>query len=517
MVERGKSENSGFPLWLKICIFCMCFLEVLFLVVIYILVLLGVVSGNAFWDATLSMTMSNIVSFIGIAVAVWAGLNISIAVQRKELSEAIEKATTAEKKADEAKDIAEGAKPKLESINDWNTKIEAARKTEFLIELEKMSYDELSKWLFKQFQQREGIDPSPCSWADLVALEREFRLVDISYREERMKDDELFVGIVNGCTDRFGKFKMISTDPFLKAYATVRLGDLFYYKGKKTHNNEAFRNAIEKYKDNTLVMAFWGSDCMDFDLLIESLKNHKSDKANLAAYFCNTIGDAYKESKNYKEAVQYCEMAVSLSDQDLDAMETYERNLGAALEMKNASRLNEDGVFNEIMSHYENAARVLLKEKNVQVRASLLDKHINCLMGLPCKVDLEVDETNNHFRTKKIDDLVKELVNVGNEEYWRIEDSNEQLGDIASTAISMFPRNSLGYLYDAIFWRNNFILSKATNEDEQVDAIRVAKSKLANQCPRPNKVEQLILNDLEEVLRYIGNATNNQGSKTSKE
>lgn len=102
--DTEKSKTAGkFPVFIQILIGLICTLEMIFLSAIFVLVLKKKAEVDMFLGATLSMAFSNVVAIVGVAVAVWAGLNISNAVQRNEIAEINEKAKESKKLVDEAK------------------------------------------------------------------------------------------------------------------------------------------------------------------------------------------------------------------------------------------------------------------------------------------------------------------------------------------------------------------------------------------------------------------------------
>lgn len=81
----NKNTNRYFPEWVSTLIVIISILDVLFIIALFVLSFFDKISLKLFEKAAESSLLSSGIAVVGIAIAVWAGLNISNAIERKEL------------------------------------------------------------------------------------------------------------------------------------------------------------------------------------------------------------------------------------------------------------------------------------------------------------------------------------------------------------------------------------------------------------------------------------------------
>ena len=87
--KEPKAEDKPkiirpFPKWVSILIVIVSLLEVLFIIFLFVISIVNNVSFRCYEKIAESSLLASGIAIIGVAIAVWAGLNIANAIERKE-------------------------------------------------------------------------------------------------------------------------------------------------------------------------------------------------------------------------------------------------------------------------------------------------------------------------------------------------------------------------------------------------------------------------------------------------
>ena len=86
-VEDKVKEIRPFPKWVSILIVIISLLEVLFIIFLFVISIVNNVSFRCYEKIAESSLLASGIAIIGIAIAVWAGLNIVNAIERKDIED----------------------------------------------------------------------------------------------------------------------------------------------------------------------------------------------------------------------------------------------------------------------------------------------------------------------------------------------------------------------------------------------------------------------------------------------
>ncbi len=343
-----------------------------------------------------STLLSTGLSIIGIAIAVWAGLNIINAVTKEDLYE---------------------TKQKLEKMNDKYKNIyDETQKTTishykalFLQELFKTEKDIFSRYFYYKFSPDNDVRDVAEDlefWSSLYQIEQKFVevynlhqsvyaensvlvnkantgifLIEELKREKSIDTDELF-------TESITEFKSDNLNFMIKQFLHFRKAEFNFYKGYvKINNIETVENFLSSAKS---YFSFAGIfDCFknqnDIDDIHVEIPDYKGKHPEIAAYLANSIGESYskmihqlltsfdkfKASRDNfdpsflegcaQKAMFYCECAVKWAPK---ARETYYRNLGCAYERAEKLKGEIGTRKKEVLSNYKTSLSLMIKEKS---------------------------------------------------------------------------------------------------------------------------------------------------------
>ena len=185
----------------------------------------------------------------------------------------------------------------------------------------------------------------------------------------------------------------------------------------------------------------------------------------------------------------------------IDAVETYQRNLGSAKEGLWEKELKDIDKYNEVMEHYEQAARVYLKVKNIKVRVSLIDKHLKAYFSFPNRIEVKNEPKKSSFDFVPVDKVIQSIA-TDQKILKHLEDENDKLKELTWMAKEIFPRNSLGYIYGAISVRNAYLLSEAGRKPGNIAEVSEVHKILESRCPNLEGLALLVRNDLVRIEEY---------------
>ena len=291
-----------------------------------------------------STIISNCIAIIGIAVSVWAGLNIIQVLEKGKLDEL-------------RKEVSKYAEERKET-----------NRNKFLALLHG-SNDLLSNYLYEQFS---AVDE------DIVTAEQYFSLGEIEsnlcfvvhcHNNGVHYDTRKIVGVVNKLTKMSTKK---DTPKVLHEYIVLRKGEFFFYLGYRGETiNECcdyYRKALACYYEvfSTLKKSLMHGERLDL------LDNN----VPFTNYMLNTIGECYskiiqkegRNDENEKIALRcYEEIQKNLQNYKSDPMhyrEVYFRNYGCLLERIYPKDFGE-GRAKTILQLYQSAMDISLKADHV--------------------------------------------------------------------------------------------------------------------------------------------------------
>ena len=340
-------------------------------------------------------------AIIGIAIAVWAGLNIINAVTKDDLYETKQKL--------------EEMKEKYKNIYEETQRTTIAHyKALFLQELFKTEKDVCSRYFYSSFSsplqlKEQDIANDLGLWSLLYQIEQKFVEVYNLHQSIYAEDSVLVKKANTGLslieelkhkksidtndlfTEVVGDFASENPDNIIKQFLHFRKAEFNFYKGYvKTNNIETAENFLSSAKTYFSFAKIFGCfiNLNDIEDISEDIPVYKGEQPEIAAYLANSIGESYSKMLHLlpktfdtfktshgnieqsflegyaKQAIFYCECAVKWAPK---ARETYNRNLGCAYER--AERLkNKVGLKKkEILSNYKTSLSLMIKEKTSSI------------------------------------------------------------------------------------------------------------------------------------------------------
>lgn len=297
---------------------------------------------------------------IGIAIAVWAALNITNAISRAEIEKAGKTVSALEQKID--------------PIDKFVQKNKGVQKELFLQEINKHKYDPIIGYFESQIHKSKKEDP----YSELTIIELLFSRVKALHRSEYAVDSTLLSLAKDGIKHIDGLEGKSGYSEFAKYYLCYRRAGFNFYMGycaeSRSAGAEYFLTAVEKYKE------FANYIGLSLDKKINS--SAERDKLEAAAMLYNSIGESYSKIVHYynddpeirtkdifqKNVAEYSNRAVAYLINAVDCEEkvngfarsTTYRNLGCAYERKDKQEGNYGGNKDNIISSHQKAlARAL--------------------------------------------------------------------------------------------------------------------------------------------------------------
>ena len=314
-------------------------------------------------------------AIVGIAISVWAGLNIANAIERKDVDLIDTKIKEAYSNIEEIHNDVDGVRNDKQNVN-YNT---------FLQELLKTGNDEVSAHFYKSFSVIKKIE-----WEELiemVLLEQNFSELYNNYGEKSKVKSSL----VNKSNEGIKK-----AEKLLKCLDSIEDGNIrnlvqryLQYRKTEFHFMNGYMVDKEKsYVEFELAAQGFEESQKLFGINLpnvgSNIENYvQKDNLELAIYFANSIGEAcskvthredipkddaprpekerFMEKMNpYSEkAIFYLELAVKLSEK-LPQREVYYRNLGCAYERKDRNNFKFGNEAENIIKSYRKALKAVI-------------------------------------------------------------------------------------------------------------------------------------------------------------
>ncbi len=448
-------------------IFCVLILLVILLFIIKAPLFIYIVRSNKvlFNEIAENDIITTGLTIIGLAIAVWTGLNISNAVSRREVEELKAKTENLQKQSDELTKIYDS----LESLN----------RKEFFKELLKTSEDVMSNYFYNEFQKNDQVVKK-----DFLYIEQLFnQIYDLHTKEETAekyiieKVDELEKNI-----NKILEKDKNNINKLTKSYLNYRKVEGLFYKGYKLKDrkeiDDNYDKAIKMYEELAsefgIKLPKYDASKIDDDNYWKSIyyDNHK-----LFAYYANTMGESYNEKieKSFdmseketidlaKRAVFYCKHAVNCAKIANISREIYYRNLGRAYERLEKAQGSKFNYSDKILENYikafsfaTNKPQISKKQvgKIYHTTLSYYHRYIKNMLGL-LKISEDIDVEN-----------IINCLNVENKE--KLIDLIKSMNEIATIAINDDIRKSLnivmfgfsnGYIILSKMKYNNYYFSK---------------------------------------------------------
>lgn len=351
------------------------------------------------YEATL---MASGLAIIGIAISVWAGLNIANAIEKKEVEDIKSSVKGINEQFEKKKEDIEKAKKDVEEITqnvvtmrnerrdvNWNT---------FLLELLETSQDTVSRYFYEQFSE------TPIEWENLiemVLLEQDFSQIYNNYGETSKVKKVLLDKAENGINRASGLLKTLSSidnptlERLIRIYLHYRITEFHFMNGymvDKEKSYDEFKLAAKGFKESQKLLKIDLPGKKDkLDVYVQR------DNLELAIYFANSIGEACSkvthrddipnrnapdaEIKRFRdevnpyseEAIRYLNIAVKLNEK-LPQREVYYRNLGCAYERKDRNNDAFGENAENIISNYRKALKAVISYEENKVRVENIYK-----------------------------------------------------------------------------------------------------------------------------------------------
>ena len=214
---------------------------------------------------------------IGIAIAVWAALNITNAISRAEIEKAGKTVSALEQKID--------------PIDKFVQKNKGVQKELFLQEITKHKDDPIIGYFESQFGDSKKDDP----YSELTIIELLFSRVKARHRSEYAVDFTLLSLAKDGIECIDGLEKKSGYSEFAKNYLCYRKAGFKFYMGycaeSRSDGAGDFLTAVEKYKE------FAKNIGLSLDKIINPFAER--DELEKAAMLYNSIGESYSKIVHY--------------------------------------------------------------------------------------------------------------------------------------------------------------------------------------------------------------------------
>lgn len=464
----------------------------------------------------------DMMALMALLVTVWAGLNIANYFDKKEYENFQAKIEEdIKQKSDQFDEILDGritdAKDEYERLNRDATNSLDLVKSEMrknyqeqflsaLCTLLDVKTELVSAYFYDRYSETFP-DLSAFQYGKLISVEHDFCQVFQLYQAKKYEKIE---ALVQKGLRLIEELRKENPDQLTKSYLLYREAGFYHYDGiTRTHivqRKGLLETACERYfkwsKESGITVVKYNGE--------QNPPAYKGgtnpDDKQYSAFLANALGEVYRllletvdegspEKKDYsRKAEFYYSCAAEWSDETIER-EVYYRNYGFAIEK---TRDGEDWL-SKAKAQYTKAMRIGdLSEHLLHSVISVSDKIIN--------VKMNISDFTKSERTPAL----------GSEEYFRsipaltetekkdILAEMKELRDNASTACLLYSNKHDGYLYLAIYYRNQYILDKpAGNKDaakwltEAEDQIRIAEL-----ISRENIVVLAVKKDIEGLRKY---------------
>ncbi len=353
-----------------------------------------------FAGAAEAALLSNGLAIIGLAIAVWTGMNISNAIQRKEVDE-----------LQAAMNEMQGQSKEI-----YKAMAHLEPSASFLQEVLKTGTDYSSEFFYCEFKKWPGID---ADWGKLLQIERLFSLV-LKKDRESVKSDITLEQTAKQAVELIESID-ISTRDIVHKYLVLRKGEFYYYWARKIEDLDTrcryFKQAQQSYFDFLKIMG--ASSEVYCNRMPYALEGYP----NLAVYIANTLCALYVEvvqkystlkemhkfdpvllpfvEDSIPKSIEYGGYAVAWAKSSaFEGNEIIYRNLGCAYEWEDRLAANQFTNHNEVFANYKKAFACMAQTDGISefrsrkvyhVLLSYYKKYIEKALG----IEYEKDYTAN--------------------------------------------------------------------------------------------------------------------------
>lgn len=344
--------------------------------------------------------LANGLAIIGLAIAVWAGLNIANAVERKELDALSEKSKVLTDKTEVLGRQIEPLAKNAESIDRTLNGL-------FLEQLLKTAQDEASQWFLGKFAEIVNDDTKAKRLKEnisrLINIENKFSLVYGLHTSKQSNDSLLFneadeaIKEINKIIGEKNETESHAGLSLVTTYLKFRRAEFEFYKGYATENvqevYDRFRNAAKAYIDiHEEFSVFLPTYTREMEL--KDIPDYISDEGvrKLSIYFANSIGEAYSRimllednlKNNYtlsgkkisekvlneigRKSIFYCACAAKWAEKGGIGKEVYFRNLGCAYERLERLDKKTGEYAEDIFENYKKAFACIVDQDEMTYR-----------------------------------------------------------------------------------------------------------------------------------------------------
>ena len=430
-------------------------------------------------DRVESSIISTGLSILGIAVAVWTGLNIANTIDKKRIDEIDEQIKSANRQTKEIKET-------VDTISNVRKQQIEIDKSKLHQEMYLSGSDMATKQLIEKFISLPNESTVP--YMELLAIEQEFRIV-FNMHDSRYSDNEELKSTAKHGIELAEALMLKAKNPIVILYLKFRIAEFHFYMGYCCLWKECtdhFKEAIKLYQE---CAEEFQADVPQFNDNEEwpNIKYHNCRQRyrEISAYFCNTIGEAYSkivhnnqkenkdkcsdaEIKQYgAQAVFYCAYATHWGDRAI-----YIRNFGCALERHYKEQTFSDKtLYKTLCSNYEIALKMEPKVfSNFKNMISAYDKYINNILEIK-----SVKLPNQ--RIPSLASLEFAIIWRDTVQKQEVLTTLECIKKMADTIKTLFPGDGAGYQYACIYFRD--MCAIYGNHTLETDEVIIAKMKQA--------------------------------------
>ena len=336
-------------------IVCLLTIIVLIMVVIALAAFVCSLQGTPNQGSAEETLLSSGIGIIGLAIATWAGLNISNSIDRKDIDELRQTLhnnikPTFDKVEKEMKSLEEKTK------NEISPFIKQSRPVllyQFLVELERAQYDPIARYFAEQFQ-RITANTMDISYVKLITIETLISQVVLRHKSD-YSYDEILINQADKGLERINQIKGEKQDRTIQTSIRTQINKYLVYSKARLEFYKGYCDKDRgKSAKNFLDAIATLNNGSDFGLFEDEFG---SNNKQARACWNNMIGESYSKIVHFytdvcnntdhsdekraierlvsnikeiaSEAIKYCEKAVNLI-----STSTYHRDLGCAYERK---------------------------------------------------------------------------------------------------------------------------------------------------------------------------------------
>ena len=372
--------------------------------------------------------MASGLAIIGIAISVWAGLNIANAIEKKEVEDIkglLEKLSKEiSNKSNEINNTKKSIEMAENRVKTINSQVDLLRNEKqllnynvFLQELLSTGYDMMSKYFYNKFSE-DNID-----WKELsgmVLMEQIFSQVYKVYGEAS-KDKSILIEksnqgikIAEDLAEKLSKASNLNQKELIKNYLQYRIADFYFMKGYMVETNQSYKQFEYAAKEYEELYKLFDINIVGVGSILN--KYEKVRNPELVRYFANTIGESYSKITHNPpdndtqennilyfdecsdKAIFYLDIAAKLNE-ELSEKEVYYRNLGCAYERRDEYH-NEVGKNAEkIIDYYTKALKAIISyeedKRRVQKVYHTLLSYYEVYLEKKLNYEIKYDNENN--------------------------------------------------------------------------------------------------------------------------